>query len=767
MKKRVTSFILAAVLALSCLLMSACSYNWDKNAAGQVTLDLNAVLAGTLEADKVDVVTKAYLEDAYHALLASLGADKSLRKEGDDVLAADKITIDISVKQELLVYESDELYTETGYVYDMGKEETTTDALKKLIREDLEARLAEGGSGMKVGEKYSVTGNLYANKTGTSSSAKVSFTAGNDKDIAVPTTVTYTVTKANADAPTVTLGANDILTVYFTKTVDGKTSTDKSWTYNFSSSNVTGGVTYDPYKKDGLSDPFYLALLEKGVAMNDSGASAKADQKIGAHDWVKVTMTVNYKNDKDASVSVADINNKSYTFDMAVDTSDVVTKWVRDDILAHINETGEDAQNRLANGEYTLTKMLYIDKDNKAFEKTNDLYDADDKDVTEQEVTVKYKVSNVYAGNWESLTVKETIDGEEKDVTYDYYVSAIKALPEKITFEDLLDSTKANGSKDDDSNTRYFYVLEEEIADTDDADSDGDTEEIIEIRYTNNYYGEFLFKTKPADGENAKYYGEKVTESTVEGEEDKVEELTELYIYDGLKTAVDGEAAEKKLIETEDDMVLYALEVYLRAHEKEMQRQRGIDVMWEKITAAAKVEIPKSILDAYYKEYYENARYTFNVDNSGIYSEKVDGVTKTYTEFEQYLMAQIGAKNKSEIREKIDLIAKDELAPRFIVYKLAEALEISIPADEWETIMANVEYQWEYNNYMYYYYYSMYGEYVTYFGYEYYDTIEAYIAAEYGSESGIRVGVLFDKVMEKLYEDYKGSMTFVKTADSK
>ena len=767
MKKRITSLILAAVMALSCLLMSACSYNWSKDAAGQVTLDLNAALSGTLEADKVDVVTKAYLEDAYHALLASFGADKSLRKDGDDILAADKVKIDISVKQQLLVYESNELYTETGYVYDMGKEETTTDALKKLIRKDLEERLAEGGSGMKVGETYTVTGNLYADKTGTSSSAKVSFTAGSDKNIAVPTTVTYTVTQANADAPTVTLGANDIFNVYFTKTVDGKTNTEKSWTYNFSSSALSGGVKYDPYKKDGLSDPFYLALLDKGVQLNDSGASAKADQKIGMHDWVKVTMTVNYKNDKDASVSVADINNKSYTFDMAVDTSDVVTKWVRDDILAHINETGDDAQNRLANGSYTLTKMLYIDKDNKAFEKTNDLYDADDKDVTEQEVTVTYKVSSVYAGDWDTLTVKETVDGEEKEVTYDYYVSAITLLPEKVTFEDLLDSSKANGSKDDDSATRYFYVLKEEIADTEDEDGDEDKEEIIEVRYTNNYYGEFLFKTKPADGENVKYYGEKVTESTVEGEEDKVEDLTELYLYDGLKTEVDGEDAEKVLVETEDQMVLYALEVYLRAHEKEMKRQRGIDVMWSKILDASTVTVPQALLDAYYKEYYENARYDFNVEHSGIYSEKVDGKTQTYTEFEAYLIAQLDVKDKSEIRAAVDKLAKDELKPRLVVYKLAEALQIEVPADEWETIMANVEYQWQYNNYMYYYYYSMYGDYVTYFGYEYYDTMEAYIAANYGSEDGIRAGVLFDKIMEKLYDDYKGSMTFEKTADDK
>ena len=172
--------------------------------------------------------------------------------------------------------------------------------------------------------------------------------------------------------------------------------------------------------------------------------------------------------------------------------------------------------------------------------------------------------------------------------------------------------------------------------------------------------------------------------------------------------------------------------------------------MWKLFAANATVDVPQSLKDDYYKEYYQNQRYTFYVTNSG----SVKDGDNTYTDFEEWLQHTTKAESKDKIREAVDAMAIDALKPRLIIYTIAEKLGVSITKEDMKTIEANLEAQVNQNNAQYYTYLMQYGEsIVNYLNLKWYNSVDDYVKDTYGNMENVKVGVLFDKVMEELYDD--------------
>ena len=136
-------------------------------------------------------------------------------------------------------------------------------------------------------------------------------------------------------------------------------------------------------------------------------------------------------------------------------------------------------------------------------------------------------------------------------------------------------------------------------------------------------------------------------------------------------------------------------------------------------------------------------------------SYKENNETIVISDFTVYLMKVLNITDETKIRETIDAKAKEELSPRLLANALADMMGIEITDEDKEVINENLEYGRQQNNY----YYALYSAYGL-GGYTYYDNVEDYAVATYGSMEGLYTAVLHDKVLEALYDDVNGEYNF-------
>lgn len=686
MKKTVTSLLLVLVMLFS-LAMTSCSFNYKKSSA-YVTIDLDGLLKGqTITAEAYTVATTA---DAKHDFLAALAAAKENRKTDEKVQNKDVLTIHVDGTQKGDDDKDTNVYDNDSLEIDLNKAETDYKNVELVIYKKI-VELMGTEEGAKVGTEYTTTAKMKAATVDKKQTLTLDETNGAD------TTLKLTISVAKMPMTDLTLGENDLFTIYYTKLSDGKTSTEKNWSYDFSKNTLSGGVSFDPYyENDAVSSALHAALVGKQLV--SASKLADSEHVVLKHDLVKVTLTAKYTKTDDAAteVSVKDIGKDAYILDMASIPLEDVKQWIYNDI-----KDGE----RKVGSSYTITKQMYIDESGNAFNSsTKTLYKADDEGVTltSEEVSIEYKVASAYTAEWNTVTVTEGEGEDRKEVTYDYYISGVKTPEEKVTLEKLADSSLANNASDKNGNKLYLYLYKSES-------KDGDT--VTETKYYNNYYGKELFTLK-----------------------------------DGVYTDKDGNT-----LGTEEDAVVdYAVAQYLSLYEEATKKQNAITAMWKLFAANATVDVPQSLKDDYYKEYYQNQRYTFYVTNSG----SVKDGDNTYTDFEEWLQHTTKAESKDKIREAVDAMAIDALKPRLIIYTIAEKLGVSITKEDMKTIEANLEAQVNQNNAQYYTYLMQYGEsIVNYLNLKWYNSVDDYVKDTYGNMENVKVGVLFDKVMEELYDD--------------
>ncbi len=686
MKKTVTSLLLVLVMLFS-LAMTSCSFNYKKSSA-YVTIDLDGLLKGqTITAEAYTVATTA---DAKHDFLAALAAAKENRKTDEKVQNKDVLTIHVDGTQKGGDDKDTNVYDNDSLKIDLNKAETDYKDVELVVYKKI-VELMGTKDGAKVGTEYTTTAKMKAATVDKKQTLTLDETNGAD------TTLKLTISVAKMPMTDLTLGENDLFTIYYTKLSDGKTSTEKNWSYDFSKNTLSGGVSFDPYyENDAVSAALHAALVGKQLVL--ASKLADSEHVVLKHDLVKVTLTAKYTKADDAAteVTVKDIGKDAYILDMASIPLEDVKQWIYNDI-----KDGE----RKVGSSYTITKQMYIDESGNAFNSsTKTLYKADDEGVTltSEEVKLEYKVASAYTAEWNTVTVTEGEGEDRKEVTYDYYISGVKTPEEKVTLEKLADSSLANNASDKNGNKLYLYLYKSET-------KDGDT--VTETKYYNNYYGKELFTLK-----------------------------------DGVYTDKDGNT-----LGTEEDAVVdYAVAQYLSLYEEATKKQNAITAMWKLFAANATVDVPQSLKDDYYKEYYQNQRYTFYVTNSG----SVKDGDNTYTDFEEWLQHTTKAESKDKIREAVDAMAIDALKPRLIIYTIAEKLGVSITKEDMKTIEANLEAQVNQNNAKYYTYLMQYGEsIVNYLNLKWYNSVDDYVKDTYGNMENVKVGVLFDKVMEELYDD--------------
>lgn len=824
MKRTVVSFILAVCLLFGIVGMTGCAYNWD-NSAQAVTIDLNALKGNKIDAvEFAEQATAKLVLDAYHDLRVSNGTAKAELGDGDVLEAFAETTLSVKITRSLLMFETSTIYSKSSFKVDLGEytaEGAPVDAidkvsavLEKLIAKDMATRIANGEE-LKVGESYtfSATVNVTYKDTdedGTKDDNEYTFASSTDaKHLS---DIEYTITAASADAPTVEIGDTDVIGVYFTKKAADGSEVDTDYNWRFTSLSATSVpssatlLTYDPYYvadvKANAKD--FLTALAAEIAAGNVNLGEKpeyrdVDDRVKAHDWVEVTLTLQYKKpkldennnpvlDKDGNPETTKVNIelpvttlKSDLFSLSMSETDFNTElsknktvyaYVWKNILAHLSDTEGDGVQKVGVVSNTSPKNLYtvpvenfpetiyIDNDKKtcfgtdADGKVYEFYDAADamKDgaliegwtaISRDDLLFQYTITKAKGADWSSLEVTE----EEKTYTYDYYVYSVTEITDELTLEDLVNSTFMNKNADEATDARYFYAYSYDETKLDEngeavLDEDGKTVTVEGSKiYSNSNYALPLFKTVEQDDESLKYYMYD-------------EETEEFSDTEGLALMA-GVLGENETVDAEKRAVLYAIQKCLERDE----RAGCIRAIWAHLVDNAVIEVPQELLDRYYDEYYQNQRYDFYVTYEGESTYKENSETVTINDFTVYLMKVLKITDETKIREAIDELAVKELSPRLLANALADMMDIEITDENKENINENLEYGRQQTNY-YYTLYAAYGMNPEQYGYYYYDNVEDYAIATYGSMEGLYTAVLHDKVLEALYEDEDGIYNF-------
>ena len=810
MKRTVVSLILAVCLAFGIIGMTGCAYNWDdsKNA---VSIDLAALKGSKIDAvDFAEEATAKLILDAYHDLRASNGTAKAALKDGDKIAAFAELTLTVNITRSLLMFETQALYTNSSYALDLGEytaEGEPVDGadkvllpLEKLIAKEIATRIAEGEE-LKVGETYTFSAPLKITYTDTDSDDTKDdneYTFTQTTEPKYLSDIEFTITAAAADAPTVVVGATDILNLYFTKKAEDGTEIDTDYNWRYTSITTTSipssltRLTYDPYyaeKQNEAAEAFIKALAEKiaagEIVLTEAAEYRSAGDKVQKHDWVEVELTLEYKykdkeqNDITDNIPMPATTVKTDLYCLTMSDTDldtelaknrVVHKYAWSNIVANLNKTeGDDVQK--VGSTYTvplekLPETIYLDSDRRCF-KTETKTGEDGKEVTyytwyteadayedgiiQSEWTkidgadfaFKYKIKSAKGADWGSFTTVEGEGAEAKTVTYDYYIDSATALYDELTLEDLANSTLMNKDADKATNARYFYAYSYDETELDEngnavLDENGNAKTVAGSKiYANSNYAITLFKTvEQADG-SLKYYA--YDEAAAKFSDTEGLSLMEGVIGDG------------ETVDAEKRAVLYAIQKCLERDE----RAGCIRAIWAFLSENATIKMPKELLDQYYNEYYENQRYNFYVTCEGASSYKENDETIVVTDFTAYLLKALNITDETKIRETIDAKATAELSPRLLANALADMMGIEITDEDKKTIEENLEYGRQQNNY----YYALYSAYGM-GGYTYYDNVEDYATATYGSMEGVYTAVLHDKVLEALYDDKNGDYNF-------
>jgi len=804
MKRTVVSLILAVCLVFGIVGMTGCAYNWDdsKNA---VSIDLGALKGSEIDAvDFAEEATAKLILDAYHDLRVSNGTAKAALKEGDVIKAFASLTLTVNIKRSLLMFETSTLYTKTSYALDLedytaeGEPVEASDKvslpLEKLIAKEIATRIAAGEE-LKVGETYDFSAPLkitYEDKNNDDKKDDNEYTFTATADEKYLSDIEFTVTAASADAEDVKVDVTDVLNIFFTKKAEDGSEVDTDYNWRFTSITATSvpssatRLNYDPYYTEKQKDnqkAFLKAFAEKiaagEVVLTEAAEYRDTGDRVKKHDWVEVELILSYKTgEKDASgkditvnISMPATTVKTDLFCLTVSGTDLDTelgknkhvhKYAYNNILAHLNDTEGDGIQKVGSTYKipveNLPEKIYLDSDGMCFDK----YDANDKEnydfftetdakkdgvlqngwkeIDRANFVFEYKIKSAKGADWGTFTTVEGEGENAKTVTYDYYIDSATALYAELTLEDLVNSTLMNKDSDELTNSRFFYAYsydETELDANGEAvlDENGNPKTVAGSKiYANSNYALTLFKTVEQEDGSLKYYA-------YDDEEKKFSDTEGLPLNSEIVSVLDNEKI----------AVLYAIEKCLERDE----RAGCIRAIWAFLMDNAVIDVPQELLDQYYNEYYENQRYDFNVTHNGASSYKENNETIIIDDFTVYLMKVLKITDETKIRETIDAKAKEELSPRLLANALAEMMGIEITEEDKKTINDNLEYGRQQNNY----YYALYSAYGI-GGYTYYDNVEDYAVATYGSMEGLYTAVLHDKVLEALYDDEKGEYNF-------
>ncbi len=754
MKKKLTSLILCAVLIFTMVVASACSYNWN-DAYQSVSLNIGDALTGTIATSKkIEVVDKAMIDKVIHDLAAQGASSRDLRDTDALLEGDDKVTFGVTIKEQLEDGKETALTPDvTSYTFKL------TDAQTGIIAEAVRAHILAnltGESAVKVGKETTIKGAVLiataktANNKTTYTFEDGKNTDGSNKENAKIYNISFTVSTAKIADEKVLPENGDILTIYYvSQKGDEAPVTSYNWSYDFGSNKLSGGTVFDPATSDEVKStkPLYDYIVAGKLPLMAAPVLRAKDDVIAARDFVKITVTATYlAEDGTTKVEIADVKKMQLSFDLAGTTTanDVVT-YLRDQLKTGTFKVGEEGSFKRTtfvkeiSGKPDILWNEQIKNDKDVVIATNTrFYDATSEGVTAKEVTFEYKIESAYgSGDWGTWTDTET------NTRYDFYVTSIKKLADTTKLDILTNSSVANGTTYENGDTRYLYVNSHE-----EKDEDGKT--VIGTHYDNYYYGIELFLKKEIENEDK-------TKKTV-FVDDEGNEISYTFVGDTEATTID----------TEEKAVRYAIEKYLLESFEDARKKYATASMWKLLLEKAVLFMPQKLYDDYYNEYYENARYTFYKVNGGAVKVSVgEGSEKkevTITDFDQYLLHITGATAWEGVRPAVNKKADEDLKPRLVIYTLAAQLGVGISEEEYNIGIANA-----YSNYMneYSQQYLTYYQYWTYFqgsyssieemlasmGYPAVGSVEDYVEIVlYGKENAV-TGMLYDKVMEKLYED--------------
>lgn len=802
MKRTVVSLILAVCLVFGIVGMTGCAYNWDdsKNA---VSINLDALKGSEIDAvDFAEEATAKLILDAYHDLRVSNGTAKAALKEGDKIAAFAELTLTVNITRSLLMFETSTLYTKSSYALDLGdytedgapvvEADKVTLPLEKLIAKEIATRI-KASEELKVGETYDFSAPLkitYADKNNDNKKDDNEYTFTATTDTKYLSDIEFTITAASSDAPTVAVGETDVLNLYFTKKAEDGSEIDTDYNWRFTSITTTSvpstatRLNYDPYYAADQKDnqkAFLKAFLENikagNIKLTEAAEYRGTGDKVEKHDWVEVELTLKYKS-KDAenkditvSISMPATTVKTDLYGLTMSETDLNTelaknkyvhKYAWNNIVAHLGDTEGDGVQKVGSTyaipSANLPEKVYLDSDGYCFKKDDKenytwYTEADAKkdgalltgwtEIARDNFIFEYKIKSAKGADWGSFTAVEGEGADAKTVTYDYYIDNATALYSELTLEDLVNSTLMNKDADETTDSRYFYAYSYDETELDENgevvyDEDGNAKTVAGSKvYSNSNYGIVLFKTVEQEDGSLKYYAYD-------------EDAKDFSETEGL-TLMAGVIAEGETVEAEKIAVLYAIEKCLKRDE----RAGSIRAIWAFLMENAVIDVPQDLLDQYYNEYYENQRYAFYVTCEGESSYKENNETIVINDFTVYLMKVLNITDETKIRETIDAKAKEELSPRLLANALADMMGIEITEEDKKTIDENLEYGRQQNNY----YYALYSAYGL-GGYTYYDNVEDYAVATYGSMEGLYTAVLHDKVLEALYDDANDEYNF-------
>ncbi len=732
MKKKLTSLILCAVLLFTCLAATSCSYNWEKDASASVTLDLATVLSGNIvSTKKIDPVTKELVDKVLHELAIAAGKSKDLRDNDALLEADDEVTVTITVKK------GDTSITPATASKSFRLDAEQSDIVYENIRDLINADIAKGAdAAYKVGAEQKSDMTLIGTAKTDNNKTTYTFASPTADNAGESFSVAFTVTAAKIAPEKVKVEATDVLELFYTVKKDGEALDAKdSWTYE--SDKLEGGVKYDPKDGDTVPAALYAHLLASAATLNTTAGERTKTDTLDTHDYLKVKVSAYYMNGE-KRVDIADVSGIFRSFGLAVEDENEFVALLRKDILDNL------ASRKLydSTDDTTKTATTYSFSRPSTFVKSDadkaqilkdatkgTLYGATD-DAIAQNVTFEYTIEEAFGGTWQSYT------DTESNTVYDYYLSAITTLG-KVDLSAIGNSEIANATEYGNGDPRYIYAYNHE-------EKDGET--VVGTHYENNYYGDELFLVKEADG----------VKSFVDDDGNPV------------KYTFVGDTAEST-IDTEEKAVRYAVEVALNAYYKDARLKYITASIWKKLLDNATVTVPQTLLDSYYNEFYENTRYTFYKVNNGSVKISGSGNTSdvTYTKFEDYLVYASGAKDASGIRAAIDKKAAEDLTPRLVIYAVAAQLGISVTDEEYQNAI-----QIGFNNY-YYEWLSAYSQYGSYgeallesLGYPTVNSLDEYVTKLLGGEANARTGMLYDKVMQHLYDNAeKADATYKMTFD--
>ncbi len=754
MKTKLISLLVAVVLLVSTL--ASCAFDFKKDSGKTVTLDLSG-LSGTIAADQVRTYTAEEFAKLVKELANTNAKRKDIRESGETIGETDVLSLSVDVTQSIGLYTTPVIATVTVTVEkgeitsctvasEAGQAIADIDPVKNVVCDYIRAKLetTETDDDVKVGDTFTLSrDDVYVSGTGSAKSVKRydgttkwsydEILEGNvdaNGDLIPDTqkrehfvsstmqgvTTNLEVTVLSAAREDIEIGEDDIISVYYyygdhkehdfgitTLGSDALKNNQKPATVFNSLSTAHNAV------EAALLQHLRTAGIGKNAPMTFT--TGKADVTADNRDYVGVSVVATYETTDGTTTTphkVTDLSAVRSFFlgkDEATDGFDGIWSWkgVQDEIL-RLGSIEVDKEYTLA----TATLFINTDGSATALKKVGESYvkyTADDaaanEKIVEQEVKLTFTVTeHLDTGVWQTATC----EGE----TVHFFVSDVKS-PVYPTFELLQNDKYANSVKYDvTSSASAAKDGKEEITNkflvTEQHEHTKDGEESGYTLLVNSALGAVIckYKTVTENDVETRQYFKYDAENPEAAEPLTFEDL----FTEELEAKKDVFPAHTGTVDTDSEFVDYAMLYYLLVNEETSRMKKGTAAIWNAIMDKTSVKVPTKLLDAYYDELYENARYEyytqyltkkpeermiplFRVDKKPVENGNTVDVNSYYTfksfetyfayyvlknseEYEGYIAPEKGKDSATILNENAALAEKGE-KPKKTVDQLIEA----------------------------------------------------------------------------------------------